>query len=105
MSNNSPIFSIRDRLLSASCFRKTYTREDGSYGVLYSVCLQRAYKKKGESEYTREQINLTPDDLLKLARLCTTAYGKTVDAAALDRPAKADHPAQEMSLVDDDLPF
>lgn len=48
MSDNKPIFTLRDRMLSASCFMKTYTREDGREVPLFSICLQRSYKKKGD---------------------------------------------------------
>lgn len=78
MNDNKPIFTLRDRALSASCFMKTYTRE---------------------------QINLMPDDLLKLARLCTDAYGEVLKAAMANRPAKSEYPAQEMAVPDDDIPF
>ena len=105
MSDNKPIFTLRDRMLSASCFMKTYTREDGREVPLFSICLQRSYKKKGDDEYTREQINLMPDELLKFARLCTDAYGEVLKAAMAHRPAKQDYPAQEMDIPDDDIPF
>ena len=85
MNDNKPIFTLRDRALSASCFMKTYTR--------------------GEDKYTREQINLMPDDLLKLARLCADAYGEVLQAAMATRPAKSEYPAQEMAVPDDDIPF
>lgn len=87
MNDNKPIFTLRDRALSASCFMKTYTREDGREVSLFSICLQRSYKKKGDDEYTREKINLMPDDLLKLARLCADAYGEVLKAAMANRPA------------------
>ncbi len=105
MSDNKPIFTLRDRALSASCFMKTYTREDGREIPLYSVCLQRSYKKKGEEEYTREQINLMPDDLLKLARLCASTYSEVLKATLANRPARHDYPAQAMDMPDDDIPF
>lgn len=105
MNDNKPIFTLRDRALSASCFMKTYTREDGREVPLFSVCVQRSYKKNGEDKYTREQINLMPDDLLKLARLCADAYGEVLKAAMANRPAKSEYPAQEMAVPDDDIPF
>ena len=104
-----PIIKLRDRTLSVAVFE--FKNQDGSVNL--SVNIQRSFKKKGESEYTVEEIHCYEDDLLKIANLCTRAYAQICNSrnggagVVNDKPAAA--PAQTaapaQSLVDDDIPF
>ena len=88
-----PIFNLRDKNLSASCFERT-VEKDGKTFNFKTVVIQRSYKKKGDNEYTHEQINLTPDELLKVSRLCISAYSELLVKAV-----------QSDDLPNDDIPF
>ena len=93
-----PIISRRDRNINISVFKNT--KDDGK--DYYSVCLQRSYKKQGEEEWTRETINLFPDDLLKLANLSRCAYTDIVAHAQQNKATATEYPAQ---TFDGDVPF
>ena len=80
---NTPILQNRDRALSVSVFRK---EKDGR--TYYGVCLQRSYKQ-GE-EWKREQINLFPEDLLKIANLSTKAYNDILDLPPVEKSSEPD---------------
>jgi hypothetical protein len=92
---NKPLFNLRDKNLSASCFVRSGEKDGRSYSFK-SICLQRSYKKKGDEDFSHEQININHDDLLKLARLCVSAYTEGLSITA-----------QETSddLPNDGIPF
>lgn len=97
---NKPIIQTRDRTLSISIFRRD---KDGQSS--YGACLQRSWKDKITGEWKREQINLFPDELLKLAALCNRTYAEILTYVQ-SQPISA-HPAQVMSNenLDDTIPF
>ncbi len=100
---NKPIISNRDRKLSASVFKRLSTDENGVNRTVYSVCVQRSWKKKDSEEFDREQINLFPDDLLRFADLFTRTY-RDILAYAQNQPKETkEYPAQ--SLDDEEIPF
>ncbi len=76
---NTPVLQNRDRALSVSVFRK-----ESDKGDYYSVCLQRSYKRG--DEWKREQINLFPEDLLKIANLSTKTYNNILDLPPVEKP-------------------
>lgn len=92
-----PIINRRDGNISISVFKK---EKDGK--GYYSVCLQRSYKAKDAQDWTREQINLFPDDLLKLANLSRCAYTDIVAHAQQNKATATEYPAQ---TFDDAVPF
>lgn len=107
-----PIIQKRDRLLSASVFaREADFKGDGNMQTVYSVCLQRSYRKKGEDGWFRESINLSPDECLRTANLLVAIYNATVEYASVHKKQNTspDYPAQSMDTpsadFDDDLPF
>lgn len=65
-----PIIQRKNENLNFSVFQNT-TQDGKAY---YSIQLQRSYKKKGQQDWTRETINLFPDDLLKLANMSSVVY-------------------------------
>lgn len=85
--SNQPIINERDVLLSTSVFPRTVDI-NGKQRTFYSVSIQRAYKKKGDTEYTRESINLDSDDLLKMANLLTETYNEIRKLANTPKPAQ-----------------
>lgn len=89
--SNQPIINERDVLLSTSVFPRD-VEINGKQRTFYSVSVQRAYKKKGDAEYTRESINIDSDDLLKMANLLTETYNE------IRKLAKAPKPAQVKSI-------
>lgn len=103
---STPIIKLRDRTLSAAVFE--FKNQDGSVNL--SVNIQRSFKKKGESDYTTEEIHCYEDDLLKFANLCTQTYNQIINSrAATGAPAKStttqsDAPTSAPA-VDDDIPF
>ena len=103
---STPIIKLRDRTLSAAVFE--FKNQDGSVNL--SVNIQRSFKKKGESDYTTEEIHCYEDDLLKLANLCTQTYNQIINSRAVTgAPAKSAStqvaaPASAPA-VDDDIPF
>lgn len=72
-----PIISRKDKGISFSVFKRNSNGKD-----YYSICLQRSYKKKDATEWTRETINLFPDELLMLSNLAQCTY---TDLVALQR--------------------
>lgn len=116
MSDNKPIISTRDRLLSLSIFAKEKVdiQGDGKMHTYYSACLQRSYLAKDSNEWQREQISLYPDELLKIAALCQRAYNElTAYAQNAKSYSGAERPAQSMdtpqpapaAYLNDDIPF
>jgi hypothetical protein len=93
-----PIISRRDRNINISVFKKT--KDDGK--DYYSVCLQRSYKKQGEEEWTRETINLFPDDLLQLENLARCVYTDIISYVQKQKKQTTEFPSQPL---DDDIPF
>lgn len=105
--SNQPIINERDVLLSTSVFPRT-VEINGKQRTFYSVSVQRAYKKKGDAEYTRESINLDSDDLLKMANLLTETYNEIRKLAITAKPdqAKTDDWGEAVVKIDDDtIPF
>lgn len=112
--DNKPIISTRDRGLSISIFKR---EKDGQ--SFYGACLQRSWKDKNTDEWKREQINLFPDELLKLAALCNRTYEQVITHGQANRPTTggANYPAQPIedssypaptptsNVFDDDVPF
>lgn len=103
---SQPIIKLRDRTLSVAVFE--FKNQDGSVNL--SVNLQRSFKKKGESEYTTEEIHCYEEDLLKIANLCTQTYNRLVESrAATAAPAKStttQAAAPTSAPADDDMiPF
>ncbi len=105
--SNQPVVQTRDRNLSASVFvREVDLKGDGNLVPMYSICVQRSYKRKGETEYQRETINLNLDDCLRFAEMLRTIYHKTLAHAAANKPAKQDYPAQAVDASGfDETPF
>jgi hypothetical protein len=109
--SNQPIINERDILLSTSVFPRT-VEINGKQRTFYSVSVQRAYKKKGDADYTRESINLDSDDLLKMANLLTETYNEIRKLAITAKPAKAKTDdwgeaviKLETNTTDDEIPF
>lgn len=106
-----PVVQARDRNLSASVFsREVDFKGDGTMQTVYSICIQRSYKRKDSQEWQREQINLNIDDCLRLGELARAVYHKTLAYAAKNRPATqnpADYPSQPVDAAgfDDEIPF
>lgn len=99
-----PIINTRDKGLSVSIFKR---ENDGK--TYYGACLQRSFKRNGSDAWEREQINLFPDDLLRLANLAVKSYDALNQYAQQNRQAQASYPAQEISetpdAFDDEIPF
>lgn len=105
--SNQPIINERDVLLSTSVFPRD-VEINGKQRTFYSVSVQRAYKKKGDTDYTRESINLDSDDLLKMANLLTETYNeiRKLTKAPKSAPAKSiDDGWGENVIQDDQIPF
>lgn len=104
---STPIIKLRDRTLSAAVFE--FKNQDGSVNL--SVNIQRSFKKKGESDYTTEEIHCYEDDLLKLANLCTQTYNHIINSRATTNSAPAKPAAAQAAAptsapaVDDTIPF
>lgn len=97
---NKPVIQARDKGLSISVFEKE-TADNKKY---YSVCLQRSYKKKGDTDYTRETINLFADDLPKLAVLANKVYADILNQKPV--PSNAEKTIWDNSITtDNDIPF
>lgn len=109
---NKPVISTRDRGLSISIFRR-----DKEGQATYGACLQRSWKDKTTSEWKREQINLFPDELLKLSALCIKAYNDTIAYAQQNRPSNSggnypgqpidcgNYPEPDNNGFEDNIPF
>lgn len=99
-----PIINTRDRSLSISIFKR---EKDGK--TYYGACLQRSFKREGSDAWEREQINLFPDDLLRLANLATKSYDALTQYVQQNKPTQSSYPAQEISdgqdPFDDEMPF
>ncbi len=108
---NKPVIQNRDRLLSASVFsREVDFKSDGNYQTVYSVCVQRSYQKKDSQEWFRENINLSPDECLRLANLLIQTYNRLITHVQEQKKSaqSADYPAQPMETpadLNDDIPF
>jgi len=108
---NKPVVSTRDRNLSISVFARQTTDQQGVNHTSYGACLQRSYRKKDASDWTREQINLFPEELLKLAALCVRTYNDTIAYAQANQPQGGSYPAQTLdepidnALPNDAIPF
>lgn len=109
--SNKPIITERDRGFSVSIFKR---EKDGK--TYYGACLQRSYLKpegdpKNSADWVREQINLFPDDMLKLSNLCIGSYNSLTAYLKANKPAPTGgYPQQEMSggqatPPDDEIPF
>lgn len=108
--SNQPIINNRDKNLSASVFVKTYKDKDGNDKDFNAICLQRSYKKKDANEWTREQINLTQEELLKLSCLTLKTYYDIlgVNKSIPDNLIPVDSAkVEEVSgeSIDDSIPF
>ncbi|MBO7733080.1 MAG: hypothetical protein J6S67_11020 [Methanobrevibacter sp.] len=77
MEKQPPVINRKDKGISFSVFKR-----ESNGKQYYSVCLQRSYKKKDATEWTRETINLFPDELLMLSNLAQCTY---TDLVALSR--------------------
>ena len=99
-----PKFNLRDRNLSASCFEKTVEKDGKTYNFK-NVVIQRSYKKKGEDTYSHEQINLIPEELLKLSRLCVSAYGEIVNLDLTKVQVTTPDTVSNQELPNDEIPF
>ncbi len=98
---NKPVISLRDRSLSISVFCR---EKDGQQ--TYGACLQRSWKDKTTNEWKREQINLFPDELLKLSALSARTYTETLVYAQNHRQTNNGYPSQSMDDgLNDDIPF
>lgn len=104
-----PILTFRDKSFSASVFKKEHDSK-----TFYGICIQRSYKRNKESDkWEREQINIFPEDLLRLSALLQDTYRKILDYSQAKKPtttaveyqaAKEGWDAQEDGF-DDDIPF
>lgn len=117
--SNRPVIQTRDRLLSVSIFQKEKTDENGRTKTVYGACLQRSYQPKDGEDFKQEQINLYPDELLKVSNLCLNAYNeltKYAQAKKQERQETREYPAQEYNdiahhrnaptaYLNDDIPF
>lgn len=94
--NNQPVISTRDRGLSISIFER---EKDGQ--KTYGACLQRSWKDKNTDEWKREQINLFPDELLKIANLAQKTYNELMAYLQKNRPASSgNYPSQSYDNSD-----
>lgn len=106
-----PVVQARDRNLSASVFsREVDLKGDGVMRTVYSISIQRSYKRKDSQEWQRETINLNIDDCLRFAELARSIYHKTLAYAAQNKPTTqnpADYPSQAVDAdgFDDEVPF
>lgn len=88
---DKPIISRRDGNISMSVFYNIGT--DGkSY---YSIQLQRSYKKKDAQDWTREDVTMFPDDLLKLENIARCTY----------TDIKSDENKRKQTSQNSDIPF
>lgn len=116
--SNKPVVQTRDRLLSVSIFSKE-REENGRTQIVYGACLQRSYQPKDSQEWKQEQINLYPDELLKVSNLCLNAYNgltKYAQSQRQDRQETRQYPAasyndptpsygEPPAYLNDDIPF
>lgn len=106
MSDNKPIIQDRDRVYSISIFRKERADATGKMQPYYGACLQRSFKRKDSQEWEREQINLFPEDLLRIAALCERTHNDLTlwleSWAKQNGKQTTEYPAQTM---DEDVPF
>lgn len=107
--NTKLYLSVRDRGLSISIFKreKVDVAGDGKLHTSYGACLQRSYKPKDSEEYKNENINLFPDELLKMSNLCLRAYNELTGKLQAEKSEQksdtpSEYPAQSM---DDEVPF
>lgn len=105
--SNQPVVQTRDRNLSASVFsREVDLKGDGKLVPMYSIAVQRSYKRKGEDQFQRETINLNLDDCLRFAELLRTIYLKTLSYDAAHKKKAEEYPAQTVDADGfDDTPF
>lgn len=106
---SEPVIKISDRALSIGVF--VFKNQDGTENI--SCDIQRSYKKKGDQDWTRENIHCYEDELLKIANICTRAYNaicnrraskpKANAQATSQAPAPAQAPAS--TYDDDSVPF
>lgn len=111
----SPVITIRDRGLTVSFFeREVKDLGTGETTKSYGACLQRSWRDKTNGDWKREQINLFPDELLKLSALCPRAYNALVEYVQANKSDNngTNHPAQIMDSQDpsqddlnDEIPF
>lgn len=95
--SNQPTITTRDRGLSISIFER---EKDGQ--KTYGACLQRSWKDKNTEEWKREQINLFPDELLKIANLSQVAYNDLRNHLSKNRSTNSgNYPAQACDNSDD----
>lgn len=100
-----PIITTRDRSLSVSIFKR---EKDGK--IFYGACLQRSFKREGSDAWEREQINLFPDDLLRIANLAVNSYNSLTGYVQQNKTTQTSYPAQEIPAdqpdpFDDEIPF
>lgn len=104
---NKPVIANRDRNLSISIFERKTTDEQGKEHTSYGACLQRSYKKQGAEDFTREQINLFPEELLKFAALAVRSYNDVIIYADMNKPKNTGntYPAQSLDAdIDQEMP-
>jgi len=111
-----PIIQVRDRGFSVSIFERiTKDLSTGYTSRSYGVCVQRSFKKKDSTEWTREQMNMFPEDLLKISALCINTYNQIIahtNSLKKEGGESQNFPSAFMSddspapeLLDDDIPF
>lgn len=98
---SKPVIQLRDKGLSISVFEKE-TADNKKY---YSVCLQKSYIKKGDTDYTRETINLFSDDLPKLSILASTAYVDTLNQKPAPANVETTSWDSNIKIDNDEIPF
>lgn len=89
--NEKPIIQRKDGNISMSVF---YNQTNDGKGY-YSIQLQRSYKKKDDQDWTRETINMFPEDLLKLENIAGCTY----------TDIKADEYKRKQTQKDSSIPF
>lgn len=101
MENNEkqkqqPIFTLRDRGLSAGTFISPYG---------FSINIQKSWKKKDEEGYNRETLHLFEDDLLRLAELLRQTYILCCDNRDMIFKEKNKENNQPKDQLNDEVPF
>ena len=89
--NEKPIIQRKDGNINMSVFYNA-TKDGKGY---YSIQLQRSYKKKDDQDWTRETINMFPEDLLKLENIAGCTY----------TDIKADEYKRKVAAKNAEVPF
>lgn len=112
---NKPVISNRDKTLSVSVFRRDKTDENGNQIITLGFSAQRAYKDKNTGEWLRKDIQMFPEEVLRMANLLQKSYMDAINYLETHRPQRnqTEHPQASMntpedmpeSTLDDDIPF